>query len=827
MESILSIRPNKNAFVYFSFLKSIIGSILIFLFFFVFLIFNELTIFIPVAFFLLLALLIYNYFNLNAAYKKTNYNFYDSKIIVNTGTLFSNSSIELVVKNIVQVTMVKPFIAYKLFGVGIVQVKLAGSAGVEGVMYFVDNPSSVFSNVEKIMQKNGFSLKKANLIQEEKPAVIGVLMNMVDAIVGGIFAVLFFVLPSFVAVFSFIGPVISIILFIFILIGLLVALYINFMNLIKRKYFIYDDTVIFFEGFLTKVYSFMPTENLANAEITQSLFEKIFDIHDIKISCQGASHKIIFKNLKNGVLMERNIDNLIKNSISLIGKTNGKKQVSSEVASMKVKPQKSQGIIFDNKFTYETKMDFLRSMIGVIFFGLIALFVLLFFGIISGNIFIVFGGFSWIIIASIIGSIGFLIKIIFTKYQVLDRGISEKFNFLNKRNVEFSNEKITGLIVRKNFIDDFFNTFSIVFWSIGSGADITFKNIKRTSGLKENLLSKIGINKEEEVYRINSSFNLDDFLKANIILSFLLVVWIATGIILAVIVDFLFILIPIITLILFGGLVFYKKWFYSTSKLIFTKNYLYFRAGIFFINEYYALYDNVKDITTIRFPFTGTGSITFNVAGVSIIQDKNKNINLFSSNDASSTGEDSFGMPHAFSINYSPEIDYKDELIDMILYKRLNKNEIIKFKEKAKDYTKTILEAKPSVKNPLFSTGLVLGIFALISSIVLFIISPILVIIPIILFLLIIGLIVWSVRVMSYKIQNYRIIAKSGIFYKKQTSIVFNKIDHLTNRQGLVNKIFKNGNIFVFTTGSSSVEMSVVNIPNFYEFYKKLEEFYQ
>lgn len=826
MKPNLVLKPNRVAFVYFNFLKSFLGTSFVFLIIFFLLISIELISFAILSLLIAFVFLLYRYFDLRAAYNKTNYNFYDSKIIVNTGTLFSNSSVELVVKNIVQATMIKPFIENKLFGVGVIQIKLAGSAGIEGAFNYIENPSSAYQSVEKIMQKNGFSLKKKRLIQKERPAVIGVLMNMLGLIVGGIFVVVWFVVPSFIAVFVFVGPFISIILLILILISLLIGAYINYMNLIKRKYYLYDDTIIFFEGFLTKVYSFIPVENLANSEITQSLFEKIFSIHDIKISCQGASHKIIFKNLKNGVLMERNIDNLIKNSTSLVGKSSGKKEVNREVTAMKVKPRKTQGVFFDSNFVYETKMDFLRSTFGLMFFALIAIIILFLFGILIGNIFIIFTGFFWILIAGIFAGLGLLVKIIFTKYYVLEKGISEKFDFLNKRNVEFSNEKITGIIFKKNFIDNFFDTFSVVFWSIGSSADINFKNIKENVGLKENFLSKIGINKEDEVYRINSEFNLIDFLKANAVLTILLFIWILNGLILTLLIDFSFIIIPIITLILFTILVFYKKWFYNTSKLVFTKNYLYFRAGIFFINEYYSLYDNVKDITTIRFPFTKTGCITFNVAGESNSQTQKNNISLFSSNDDSSVGETSFGIPHTFTINYSPRIDDKDELVDMILYKRLSKSEINNFKTSNQNFAKTILKAKPSVKNSLFIVGIFLGFFTIIASIFAFIISPILIIIPIILFILIISWIVISVKVMSYIIQPYRLVAKSGVFYKKQTSIVFNKIDHLTNHQGLINKIFRNGSIFVFTTGSSSVELFIMNIPGFDEFYKKLEDFY-
>ena len=85
---------------------------------------------------------------------------------------------------------------------------------------------------------------------------------------------------------------------------------------------------------------------------------------------------------------------------------------------------------------------------------------------------------------------------------------------------------------------------------------------------------------------------------------------------------------------------------------------------------------------------------------------------------------------------------------------------------------------------------------------------------------------IWSVKVTSFIIQPYRVTAKSGILFKKQISIVFNKVDHINLSQGALNKLFKNGTITVNTTGSSRPELTITNIPDYEEFYTVLKKHY-
>ena len=85
---------------------------------------------------------------------------------------------------------------------------------------------------------------------------------------------------------------------------------------------------------------------------------------------------------------------------------------------------------------------------------------------------------------------------------------------------------------------------------------------------------------------------------------------------------------------------------------------------------------------------------------------------------------------------------------------------------------------------------------------------------------------IWSVRAHSFMIQPYKITSKSGLFYKKQISILLNKVDHINISQGALNKLFKNGNVIINTTGSSQAEIEVKNLRDYQDFYTVLKDYY-
>jgi len=805
MEPRLELRPNKTAFVAYRFWAGTFWTLVFFaILYLVSAAILPVSIWYFVAAFLVLRAV--TYYSLAVQYRKTSYRFFGKKIIAKTGAILHDRETELVVRNITHVTMVKPFIENKLFGTGRILIELAGSAVVEGYLASVDKPETVYEIVKETMRENGFKLATKNLVQRERPSIVGVLFETI----GILFVIIVFFLGFLgilIPLFLFLGPLFSFAVPGLVLLAVLGFLGIRFMDLLKRIYYIYDDTIVYSEGFLTKVHSFIPIENLADSEVTQTLVDKIFGLYDVRISCQGASHEILFKNLVNGPKMEENVDALINKTSSLITARSGKEETKVlEAKGLKIAPGKSARLALEESYTATLKMDMVRS-IAPILLGILALIIaLVLTAIIIPPLFVALLLFSISLapFAVVIAFIGIAIKVGATTYFVKPKGMGEKFNFLNSRDVEFSNDKITGIVITRNFIDNWFGTFSARFWSIGATHDIYFANIKETQGLANKLLSKFGIAEQQPIYSTGSKFGLGAFAKSVLPLTVLLPVAIAVAFFFATELA-LYLVVGLAFLI--TVVVMYLNFFYKTSRLSLSKDFVHFSQGIFFKSYYYALYNNIKDITTIRLPFSSLGTIVFNVAGESFVQ----------------AGKNKALVSHHFKMDFVPAIPTKDELIDLVFYKRPSAQEIQKIEASIEEFSsKQILFAKPAMANPLFWAVLILGALTAASWLFIPSILPIMLAIDAIAILYI----VLSVRAKSYTIEPYRVLEKRGILYKTQTSIVFTKIDHLKSYQGFTNKLFKNGSITVHTTGSRKPEITIKDLPDFGQFYQTLEKYY-
>jgi uncharacterized membrane protein YdbT with pleckstrin-like domain len=181
-----------------------------------------------------------------------------------------------------------------------------------------------------------------------------------------------------------------------------------------------------------------------------------------------------------------------------------------------------------------------------------------------------------------------------------------------------------------------------------------------------------------------------------------------------------------------------------------------------------------------------------------------------------------------------PDIPVQDELVDFILLNRPQAEEIRRHLSAAKDHAQEpLLKKKPSLKNPLFITILLLllpnlfVLFLVFSAAALNNAAALLFGAAVIFDALVLASVVIYTRAITYVVQDTRVLERWGVFYKKQTSVVFGKIDFLNNSQGMVNKIFKNGNITVNTIGSSRPEVTLKNLDDYQQFYKKLKEVYQ
>ena len=498
---------------------------------------------------------------------------------------------------------------------------------------------------------------------------------------------------------------------------------------------------------------------------------------------------------------EANIDDPISNTVSLVGtRTQGTETMQTQGVAeegisqsshvMQQPAYQKHALDRDTTYTSEHKMDAKRSIIPVL---ALLLLVLIYFPL---------------IIFVIIPIILRVIEIYATKYNVKENNMAQSYNFLQSRNVEFANDKITAVIFKENFVDKWFNTCSIHFWSIGSATDIQFKNIKKSDELYKAVIAKTGIKPQEKVYEMNPNFSLAEMLKGGLFASIALVLSIFAFSVWALLATPLLFIIPVILIAGYLILVVYQSVYQNKVNLSFFENYVYFSKGIFFEEFYFVLRDNIKDITTVKYPFSQSGSVQFNIAGERIVPQ----------------GKTTAIISNSFRVDFIEDIGIKDELIDLIFYKNPDARKIKEIEQNINIYVEestAVFTTKPVLSNTLLIFGIPAAIITLVFVLAAPFLIPLLLALPVVLLLAVL-----SVKAMSFSIESYRVVAKSGIVYKKQTSILFRKIDHLNVNQGLLNKMFGNGNVSVNTTGSSSAELVIVDVPDYREFYDKLKGLY-
>ncbi|PLX20863.1 hypothetical protein C0584_03705 [Candidatus Parcubacteria bacterium] len=822
-------KPNKNAYIFSRLIFQVLVLLLLFVGVYIFL-----KVITPEYFSLLyiigaiVFLVVFLYYYHLVAHRKLIFYFEGTKIIQKGGTIFSDYETELNIKNITHLRLRLPFIEYKLFRTGHVDIESAGSASSEIHLCSMLEYKDIHSLVLEMMKTNGFNIGGGTLATLERPNKLGVFFETFKSLIGSLLAV-FYIVSSIMydddgnrieviydLVIAYVIPFAILLVLVFSFFHIF-----KFLDLQRRVYKIYTNVITYKEGFLSKNYSILPFENLTDSSVTQTLVDKIFGLYDVKLSCQGAGQEILFKNIKNGQAMSDKLDELISAEVS--------EEIEREEVVQTKKAQQERAINYDTEFKSEYKMDYFRTVkfpmllvLGAVLFFILSLLIIKF--VASTFVLVLFSSLN--VVTGIIGLVSIPITVygyiqyISTKYIVTDKSIQYKYDFLEKRDKEYNADKVTGIIIKRNFIDEWFGTISINFWSIGSSTSLSFRNVKREDVDIQNILAKFGIRREEALHAIHPSFSFREYIKKSIVtFSFFAFLVISFGLIFFFIAPLItFGLILAITFVVFVSFV-YNKEYFKRTKLIFYKNYVYCQKGWLFKNYVYVKMNDIKDIETVRYPFSSEGKIKFNISGDRIQIDPNhKKGNMVSNN---------------FYIDFVENIKSMDEWVDYILYKRPRKEELNDYNSEIKNLSEVFYTSKPSLLNTMIPLLFVLipvnllflFIFIINSSSFIFVVAVF------VIFNLVNAMVILPVylpiKMTTFYMDRYRVISKSGVIYKKQVSIIFDRVDFIRNTQGLINKLFKNGNIIVNTVGSTKPELTIYHIPDYKEFYSKLKEEYE
>lgn len=720
-------------------------------------------------------------------YSKEEYEFLNNKIIVRGGGFVSDFEREIKIKNITQVKLNLPFFQTKIMKTGNIFVEAAGSSNTVAHLSNLDNSKEYFSIIQELMKKNGFTLSKKNLIQKEKPHIVAVFLEVFQNAIATVIAATFFILTVLIDLINILDTPLTVLLWVLGLVfaGLLTRFVFQFMNLKKKTYYLYEDTAYYEDGFFTENYSYIPIENLSDSELTQNFISRILGLYDLRISSQGGGNEILFYNIKNGKKFEDNLDELINKTKTLVGKEKPSKKETKSIKSNKTTKESS--------YTSEFKMNmkrvtasFLIWLAGtVIGFLIIITIGSLLLGqerigyILSGSIFII----GIILISLIAGLVFQIVEAVFTTYKVNRKSFEKNYEFLNTSNIEFSSEKVTSIMTRENPIDKALNTHTIVIYSIGSKQPIEYKHISKEENALKGVIGKFGLKKEKPKHSLKPNYSFVSLLKSNLgysIISALLII-------ISFIASYYYIYslyIPATVLVLYSLIHFYKKEYYKKAELDYYKEHVEFKEGLIVKDHHFVLYENIKDVVSTRYPFSNKGSLNINAAG-EIIQDQQNKI----------------PFKVGFTAHYiEGSLRIHDDL-----------DETLHHKNSSEKYDSSMLiQATPSIANPLTKVFVLSVIF-----------FPFILLLPITIPVTII-----KTKRKSYSLEGCRAVRTQGVLYRKKKTVLYAKIDHISSGKGLLNKIYNNGNLSIFTTGSSSPELIMYNFSKYKNFYKKLEGLY-
>ncbi|MFO7821909.1 MAG: PH domain-containing protein [Lentisphaeria bacterium] len=692
-------------------------------------------------------------------YRKEQYEVLLDRIIVRRGGLVSDAEVELQLDHVTHVKWIRPWLRHKFFGTGNIIVEAAGSATSSVILRDLGNTEAVHAQIRTGLRNYSFSMSTENLLHREAPADLGIVAEMIAGGIGGFFGLAFIFGPIILPAAISFPPII---LLAPILAGIgVIALVLHYFDLKRRVYSVYDGLVEYHEGFLTRNDAFMPIENLSNSEISRNLIERLTNLHQVKISCQGAGQEITFKHLEHGP----ELDQVIKEIIDTQSRQTTTEEIEThENAADKTKAVPETQVVRDKESTGRYRMHGLRTMLPY----LLSLFLL-------PLLIIAFP----LLIGLIIGTVYAVIKIKNTTYYVNKSTIAEEFDFITSKTREFTTDKITGITFRESIIDKWFDTCSIAFWSIGAADEIAFRNIPKHSGLYEMTRAKAGICPQEDICEINSNFSLQRYLAANffglLFAGLLILAGSVTGIILHSPWAFAVILIAFIPAVAYS----YRRVYYRRSMVTLFKSCIEYRRGLIIREWTYALYPNVKDISTTKHPCVDSGSMRFNVAGEKIRKTNNGEVRI----------------PYGFTFNYAPEILKQDDVFDQLLLGRSGVAEA----------AEPLMVARKAPAN----TVVVVCLICL----------PVLPLLP-----LVLGIALWRVSLVRYIVEPDRVLMRKGALYRKQTSIIYDRIDHIQTKQNVLNKMFKNGNIIINTAGSSKPELILSAVPNWRELHTQLRK---
>ncbi|MGE0712072.1 MAG: PH domain-containing protein [Planctomycetota bacterium] len=716
------------------------------------------------------------YFLAAVVYDKERYEVLPSRLVCHTGTLFSGRTAELEVRNITHVHRRLPWIRYMLFDVGDISIQSAGSSDSQVVLRSVRRPKEVYAQVQELMQRNGFRLTQRELLHQEQPDFLGVVLECVSAVVWVAVTLLFLGAGAIAE-----NPKLLLLgIPIFTLLG--IGLLFHYLDMRRRTYRVFSDMVVYEEGFLTRDDAFIPGENIADSNTNRALLDRLLGLFDVQISCQGSSQQIAFRRLRRGVELSAAIDQVVARAPRRPASAAPAAAEERAARAPAPPPPTPTGEAWTG-----TLRPYLTRALAPAGLTALGLFPLV-------PVWLAYGFRTWA-------------QAYFTRYEVRPRSVKSTYKFITSQEREFTYDKITGVVLRETPFDTFLGTLTIRLWSIGSNEPLDLLHIPHEEIDLVAFLHQCNVASNQELLRERSRFEPGRWVRRNLGGAFfvaLLSVALSVG---SAFLDPRFVLLGLAPLPLVAVAFAYLRAYYARMEVAFFDRHLEAREGLIIRTNTYARYDNIKKVRLRRYPWGDEGDVHFFVAGEHRLMSEEQQRRQSPLVAAAVP----MVIPYGFDLLYADHISRKGELLD----------ELIDFGPQPHEVT-AYLEGAPAPPPP----PLRVSAPALANRLLPLVLVSVLTVVGIPLLPLSLAFTILDVRRRSFVLERGRVARRWGIVYGHQESVLFTRIDSLRKDQGLLNKLFNNGSVTLFTAGSSQPDLILEDLPDAASFYEELKGYY-
>ncbi len=720
-------------------------------------------------------ILVFGILSALATYRKERYQLQHSRLICHRGGLFRDEATELEIRNITHVKVKLPWLRYKLFRTGDVIVETAGTSKPM-VMRAIREPETVYAEMRGRMKYNGYDLSKRELLHEEKPSILGVIVECIGHVVAAVVIMLFFFgaivseqeeagATPFDSYLPYLLPIGAI----FLTTAIIYAIF-RFLDFRLRTYSVFNDVVVYEEGFLTRHNAFIPYENIADSNTKRTFIDQILGLYDVHVSCQGSASEIKFRRLRNGIGLSNAID-LLVSSASKKPKSPRRSSSDDPTIALPKRPSRvePEAVPAGEIRTSEHRIHAMRLLVPQLF--LLPLFPI------------------WVL--TMVKS---LILLSSTRYFVRPDSLRHSYKFLTVDDREFSYDKVTGLVIKRNLWDKCFGTMTLKFWSIGSGKSLEFAHVHCEQVDLPALMRQVGIPPvSQEPYETDARFGIFPWLRARIWIVFVFLLYSAGVLAAAALEDepliYLLLLVPALAIVI--GLI-HAILYYPRQRLRFHEHHVEAEQGIIAKVTFFVRYKNVKRVSSTRYPGGEEGDLEIYVAGEEQAHTQ----------QAQGKAMKTMMKQCSFMSRMLPQPIETAALLDDILSGRINSS-ITPIPAEAGE---VLVESKRALGNAIVNLLLI--------SILIF---PLLPLLPITIPLTIIRVKRWR-----YRIEDFRIVTNHGALFRKETSVLLDRVDSLQQSQGFLNKIFRNGKVSIMTAGSSKPDLILIDSPDYLKLHEEI-----